>query len=403
MKGVLQLWSCNYDPEPTGIAPVSTTLAKGLRDSGWGVRVIAAHPHYPEAAWGKAVKPYRERRDEIDIIRLPLWVGRRTPLQRIRQEVSYAAALQAALPALGRPLLDRADAMIVASPAFPALIPAIVNTRLRRTPWVLWLHDLLPDGAAATGQIDESGRIMRWSRRVERAAYRAADRIVTLSQSFVDNLEAKGVPPSKISLIYNPTTRGFPETIDRKAATGPPRILCMGNIGHTQGLPPLVSAFERSSASARLVVTGTGVAAPDVAAEVQSDRVELRGLVSDRELEHELRTARLGLVTQSYEGAEFNLPSKLMNYMAYGLPVVAAVNPRGEVARLVEAAGAGWVVDSAEPDDFPKTITAALADPRELESRGAAGRLYAAERFSPDAFAGQFERLLTGVIARPAG
>ncbi len=72
--------------------------------------------------------------------------------------------------------------------------------------------------------------------------------------------------------------------------------------------------------------------------------------MDDDRLETELRTATMALVSQSYEGTEFNLPSKLMNFMAYGLPIVAAVNPGGEVARLVKDAGAGWVADSSDPD-----------------------------------------------------
>src|SRR4051812_13635422 len=58
----VQLWSYNYDPEPTGIGPVSKVLAEGLRDRGHQVDVVAAHPHYPEAQWGVAVRPYREVR-----------------------------------------------------------------------------------------------------------------------------------------------------------------------------------------------------------------------------------------------------------------------------------------------------------------------------------------------------
>src|SRR6266536_5681128 len=165
MKGTAQLWSYNYDPEPTGIGPVSTTLAQELAACGWRVNVVAAHPHYPEPAWGRTLRPYREVRDGIEVLRLPLWIGRDTPGQRIRQELSYAAALAAALPLLGRPLLARPDVVVSASPSFPALLPAMVHVAVRRIPWVLWLHDLLPDGAGATGQIDEGGALMRVSRR----------------------------------------------------------------------------------------------------------------------------------------------------------------------------------------------------------------------------------------------
>jgi hypothetical protein len=43
----IQLWSSNFDPEPTGIGIVSTVWARGLRDRGHRVSVVAAQPHYP--------------------------------------------------------------------------------------------------------------------------------------------------------------------------------------------------------------------------------------------------------------------------------------------------------------------------------------------------------------------
>jgi len=93
----VQLWSYNYDPEPTGIGPVSKVLAEGLRSRGHHIEVVAAHPHYPVPRWGKRKLPYPR---------------------------------------------------------------AVANARARRLPWLLWLHDILPDGAAATG-IVESGFVPR--------------------------------------------------------------------------------------------------------------------------------------------------------------------------------------------------------------------------------------------------
>ena len=93
--------------------------------------------------------------------------------ERYRQELTFMAAQFAALPALGRP-----DVVVSASPSFPALLPAMVNARARRMPWVLWLHDILPDGAASTGLVDDSSPVIKAARQLERAAYRDADRIV---------------------------------------------------------------------------------------------------------------------------------------------------------------------------------------------------------------------------------
>jgi colanic acid biosynthesis glycosyl transferase WcaI len=125
----------------------------------------------------------------------------------------------------------------------------------------------------------------------------------------------------------------------------------------------------------------------------------MAGLVDDERLERELRGATLALVSQSYEGTEFNLPSKLMNYMAYGLPVIAAVNPTGEVARLVNEADAGWIVDSSSPDSFPRIVAAALGNPEEMRRRGEAGHRFALERFSPRAFGDAFDRVLGELVS----
>ena len=350
----IQLWSYNYDPEPTGIGIVSTVWARGLRDRGHQVEVVAAHPHYPEPRWGTRVTPYREVRDGIPVLRLPLWIGRASAAERYRQELTFLAAQSAATPFLSRP-----DVLVSASPSFPALVPAVVNARARKIPWVLWLHDLLPDGATATGLVDEGGTVINLARRLERAAYSAADRIVVLSRAFTNNLLGKGVPREKVELIYDPATR-TPRTLAAPGAGGGPlRILSMGNIGHSQGLTSLVQAFERHpEINARLIITGTGVAADEAQAEIRTSRVEMLGMVDDARLEQELQQADVAFVSQRYDGSEFNIPSKLMNFMAYRLPVLAAVNPAGEVARIVEESRGGWIVDSSDPDAFPRTSPA---------------------------------------------
>lgn len=386
----IQLWSYNFDPEPTGIGVVSTVWARGLRDRGHEVDVVAAHPHYPEPRWGTRLLPYREVRDGIPVLRLPLWIGRASATERYRQELTFMAAQTVATPFLRRP-----DVLVSASPCFPALLPAIANVRARRIPWVLWLHDLLPDGATATGLVSEGGSVVALARKLERAAYRAAGRIVVLSRSFTANLVAKGVSPEKIDLIYDPATR-VPVGAATPRVAGSLRLLSMGNIGHTQGLTSLVRAFEAHPelTGSRLVITGTGVAADEARAEIIDDRVRMLGMVGDERLERELRTADVGFVSQRYEGSEFNIPSKLMNFMAYGLPILAAVNPAGEVARIMRESRAGWVVDSSDPEAFPREVARLEHAGDEIGELAGNARSYAERNFTQDGFAARFEATL---------
>lgn len=396
----IQLWSYNFDPEPTGIGAVSTVWARRMVERGHDVEVIAAHPHYPEPSWGRKLVPYREARNGIPVLRLPLWIGRASARERYRQELTFLASQTLAAPFLRTP-----DVLVSTSPSFPAMLPAVLNTKARRIPWLLWLHDILPDGAASTGLVDEGGTVVKVSRALERLAYCHAARIVVLSRAFIRNLVGKGVPEHKVELIYDPATR-VPKSL-RLAPNGQAdrglRILSMGNIGHSQGLTAIVRALERHpEVDARFVITGTGVAAEEARAEIRTGRVDMLGMVDDDRLEDELRRADIALVSQCYEGSEFNIPSKLMNFMAYGLPVLASVNPAGEVARIVTEGHAGWVIDSSDPESFPDALMRLLRSRSEMETRAGNAYRYAQEHFSQVRFVDRFEHTLAAVTDRTA-
>ena len=162
----------------------------------------------------------------------------------------------------------------------------------------------------------------------------------------------------------------------------------------------IVRGFEaHPELDATLVITGTGVAADEARAEIKTDRVEMLGVVDDDRLEQELATADVALVTQRYDGSEFNIPSKLMNFMAYGLPVLAAVNPAGEVARIVREGDAGWVVDSSDEDALPRELARLTAANGELRACAMNAGSQAEQHFTQASFARQFEELLFTTVA----
>jgi colanic acid biosynthesis glycosyl transferase WcaI len=399
---VIQLWSYNYDPEPQGIAPLSGILARALVDRGHEVLVVAAHPHYPEPAWGIRLRPYRERRSGVPVLRLPLWPGRASGVARVRQELSYAASLSTVAP-----LLPRSDVVIAVTPSFPALATTMAFGRLRRTPWVMWVQDIVTDAATTTGELSE-GVLLRQARRLECASYAAASRIVVISQAFADNLRSKGVPAEKIERIFNPITRETSQPNDLDAlAHQPPRILAMGNVGHSQGLDRIVDAFQASEPLARiatrLVIAGGGVASEHVRARIACDRVSMPGVLYGEDLTPELRGASIGLVSQRAGISEFNLPSKLMNYMAYGIPVLASVNPRSETARIVLESGAGWVTDAADPGAFALKASQVLGDRGALREAGAAGYAFAHTHFAPGGVAARFEAVIGHAVGNGNG
>jgi len=391
----IQLWSYNYDPEPCGIAPLSGVWARAMKAGGHDVEVIAAHPHYPEPVWGRRLKPYREVRDGIRVLRLPLWAGRDSALQRIRQEASFATALTVAAPTLATP-----DVIVAVSPSFPALVPAMASARARRIPWVLWLQDILPDGALNSGIMKE-GAVIGLARRLERTAYQSASRIVVISESFAENLRAKGVDPAKVVRSYNPASRPILDAPRDETGVDPATVLTMGNIGHSQNLVAVTRAFEASDElrdlKARFVMAGDGQAGRDVRAAIRTERVRVTGVLDSNALERELRRATVAVVSQGYEGVDFNVPSKLMNFMGYGIPIVASVRRNSEVARIITRSGGGWVTASEDPHQAAMLIAEVLREPMARSERGLAALNYARANFSPEQLAERFEATLRDV------
>lgn len=392
----VHLWSMYYDPVPMGIGPVASMLARQLSERGNDVTVIASHPHYPSAEWGTSYRPRRRLRDGIDVIELPVYTRRAEGWQRMLCELSYGAGQTAAALA---PF--KADVVVVALPSLMAVPGAAVYSRIHRVPWVAWLHDIVSSAASATGLLDE-GPALKMVRRLEQFAFRDADRVITISQSFSRQLLEAGVPSEKVEKIYGGTSL---ELGARRTSQPESRsVLVIGNIGLTQNLAEFARAFQRSPAlrevDAELRVTGDGVAAGEVRAVAANGHVEMLGVVPFSRLVSELDDARIAIVSQHPDVRDFNLPSKITTYMARGVPVFAVVNPDTEGAEIVRESGAGWVADSSDLDGACELLAEALGDAPALSAASDAGLRFAAEHFEAGAVASTFEESLAELVAR---
>lgn len=391
----IHLWSMYYDPVPMGIGPVSAMLARQLAASGNDVTVVASHPHYPSPSWGSSWRPRRLVRDGVDVVELPVYTQRSRGWQRMLCEVSYGAGQTAAALA---PF--KADVVVVALPSLMAVPGAAIYSRIHRTPWVAWLHDIVSSAAATTGLMEE-GAALKMVRGLERFAFSDAARVITISNAFSRQLVAAGVPAGKVEQIYG----GASLEIGASRASQPSgrTALVIGNIGLTQNLAEFARAFQRSAPlraiGAGLRITGDGVAAPAVREVAAAGHVEMLGVVSREELAGELDAARVAIVTQHPDVSDFNLPSKITTYMARGVPVLAVVSPGTEAAEIVRSSGAGWVCDSSDLDGACAKLAEVLEDEPALDRASRAGLEIAAERFEASAVAARFQRSLEETVA----
>lgn len=123
------------------------------------------------------------------------------------------------------------------------------------------------------------------------------------------------------------------------------------------------------------------------------------GAVSEDELRKELGASSLALVSQRPYIDELDVPPKLANYLACGVPVVACVPTGSEVEPLVRSSGAGFVVDPLQLDQFGFAVASALDDFEQLKAMSQKATPFARQAFSIEAVGNVFEQLIYDTMA----
>lgn len=132
-----------------------------------------------------------------------------------------------------------------------------------------------------------------------------------------------------------------------------------------------------------------------------ADRVEFTGFIPREQVPELLSLATVGIAPiAADESLRYAVPTKLYEYMACGLPVVAV--GEGEIERVVEDAKSGIVADE-DPADIATAIERLLTS-KDLRQLGDNGRQYVVRQYDRQAIAmdlsSRLIRLLDGKTDR---
>ncbi len=209
-----------------------------------------------------------------------------------------------------------------------ALVPRLTGSRI-----ILDLHDLMPEFYCAKFQSSLSSWPVRLITLQEQLACRFAHHVLTATESWRQTLIRRGVPPSKCTTVMNlADTRYF--------APGSPaddsdcfRLVYHGQITRRYGLDLLLQAMVRVRTTVpniQLTIHGRGEFLETVRSLIHT--LELEDItnihsefLSAPELARFILDHHVGVVP--YRRDIFTdgiLPTKLLEYVALGLPVIAA-------------------------------------------------------------------------------
>jgi colanic acid biosynthesis glycosyl transferase WcaI len=394
----ITIWSPNYAPELTGIPPLVTDAAEWLAARGHGVRVVTAFPNYPS----RVIPPeYRgafsraEDRHSVEVRRTWLRVRpRESFLDKALYELTFSTA---SLPFAAR-AARHSDVLVCLVPTLLATaysrLLKVVFPRLRV---VLWVQDLVAEGAAALDLSPSQLIALRFARKLEALAVRGADRVVVCSPGFAGHLVRHGLPAERVETILNwaDTVRIAP--IERKDRRGPARFLYAGNLGYSQGLETLIEGARLAGSACAVQIVGDGNAADEVRRRAASvDSVVVEPPVREETYPRLLADADVHVVMQRRVSAGANLPSKIATALASGRPILASIASATPAADLLEQSGGAIVVEPESPVRLAEAMRALAADVNLREALGRRGRSFAEVRLSKPAALAALEAAIVG-------
>lgn len=403
------IYSYNYHPEPIGIAPLMTELAEGLVRRGHQVRVITGMPNYPQRQIyeGYRGKLYStEERNGVTIQRSYMWVKPKPNLiDRVLLDSSFVfTSFFQALRGW------RPDVILLTVPPLPVCVPAALLSWFHNCPIVLNVQDILPEAAVHVGLL-KNKTMIRVFEALEKFAYRTAYTISVIADGFVENLEIKGVPSSKLTCIPNWVDTGFIRPMSKENNTfrsahgldGKFVVLYSGNIALTQGLETVIEAAAklRHIPEIAFAIVGEPKAIEKLKQHCErhsADNVKLLPFQPREKLPEMLAAADVGLIVQKRNVVSFNMPSKTQVLLASGRAIVASVPSTGSAAKAIEKSHGGIVVEPENPEALANQILALYHNPELATRLGKQGRQYAIERYSFEQALTQYEDLFEKVV-----
>jgi glycosyltransferase involved in cell wall biosynthesis len=243
-------------------------------------------------------------------------------------------------------------------------------------------HDLTPENYAV--KFAKRGLVFRLLLLMERLTFRTADLVISTNESYAKIAQQRG-GKKKDGIIV---VRNGPDlSRNRHVALNPNLkegfnylIGYVGVIGQQEGIENLLAVVdylvhERKRTDIKFIVVGRGPHLENVRSQSEamgiSQYICFTGYIPREQLYEVLATSDL-CVNPEF-GNEFTDKStmiKIMEYMAFGKPVVQFYTSEGEIT----AAGAAAYVKDNDIVNFAEAIMELLADPVRRQKMGAIGR-----------------------------
>ena len=397
----------NFPPEVN--APASRTFehCREWVKAGHRVTVITCAPNFPK---GKVFDGYRnklwqrETMEGIEVVRVWSYITANEGF--VRRILDYQSYMVSAI--IASLFVRKVDVIVGTSPQFFTACAAYVASRLKFRPYIFELRDLWPESIKAVGAM-KNERAIALLESLELFLYRKAARVISVTNSFKENLVSRGIDGSKIEVVTNGVDlsqfkpRSKDPALERQLGLeGKFVVGYIGTHGLAHALETVLDAAERlRGTDVVFLLLGDGArkqALREVAARRGLDNVVFIDTVPKAEVPRYWSILDVSLIhLQKTELFTTVIPSKLFESMGMGLPVLHGVE--GESARIVRDENAGIPFEPENADALVAALRRLKENPAEL-AQFKASCLKGAQNYDRTNLALKMMRILEGVAAK---
>ena len=394
------LYISQYFPPEMG-APAGRVfeLSRHWVRAGHDVTVLTGFPNHPTGVVPPAYRAKMRRlvsREEVEgirVVRTWLWpLPNRRALERILSFASFC--LSSGLVGI---FLRRPDVVIATSPQLLVGLTGWWVSRIKRVPLVFEVRDLWPESITVSPVARSSAGsvVTRLLGALCHFLYRSSEHVVAVTTPIKEKLiDEWAVRPEKISVVPNAVETDFftPDGATEAAGAGPQAngefvVSYMGTMGLAHGLGTALQAaaeLRQEYPDILFQFVGEGAEKESLLSQAEAMGVSNVRFVSQQPRDSMpalIRSSDLCLVLlRKVDVFRTVIPSKLLEFMACGRPVILGVD--GEARRIVDEAQAGVFVQPEDSAALGRAVVQLYRDSEARRTMGRNGRSYVAEYFS---------------------
>jgi glycosyltransferase involved in cell wall biosynthesis len=292
----------------------------------------------------------------------------------------------------------------------PQLLCAVAGHLIAKrfgAPLVMEVRDLWPESLVAVGASRHSAPLVTLLERLACQMYRRASHVVTITEAQRAAIVAEGVSETRVSVIPNGVDAAFFEEAAGRRTDGKFVVTYIGTLGMAHRLETLLDAAHllRDDASVEFRIVGEGARREALEARAKELRLTNVTFAGERPRGEVPRwiaeSDACAVLLRRNEVFLTVVPSKMLEIMAAGRPIILGVE--GEALALLERARAGIGIAPESAEQLAAAIRQLRDDATLAAQLGENGRAFVRREFRREDLAARYLELLERVSGTVVG